>query len=275
MTLKHYFTSAVFTALVVLPATAQTNKPLGTVGKKPINNALLQNITNVYPHLQYSEDTAMVRNYVSKYYAKQLIMADSVKKLPAYDSLKPIIEDLRKMVEAKVLAEYYQNQLLDKACTPTEKEINDYYNQNKDRYKTIPVYSFFQAYTDSEDKAVVDDIKTNMQALYKQAPEQYGTSKKTAAKYTLNFENKLMMMPAYSLYDPLKNSKPGQIAGPFVLAGRKEKVYLLVTYAEPEVIKPLSEVKVDIINALRISKREALEKALMDKANSEYPISFK
>lgn len=175
MILKYFLPSAVFAALVVLPATAQT---AGTVGNKPINNTLLLNITQVYPHLQYTEDTALVRSYVSKYYAKQLIMADSVKKLPAYDSLKPIIDDLRKMVEAKVLAEYYQNQLLDKACTPTEKEINDYYNQNKDRYKTIPVYSFFQAYTDSDDKAVIDDIKTNMQSLYKQAPEQYGTSKK-------------------------------------------------------------------------------------------------
>jgi hypothetical protein len=275
MTFKYLLTSAVFAALVVLSASAQTNKPLGTVGNKPIDKALLQNITNVYLHLQYTEDTALVRSYVSKYYAKQLIMADSVKKLPAYDSLKPIIEDLRKMVEAKVLAEYYQNQLLDKACTPTEKEINDYYNHNKDRYKTIPVYSFFQAYTASDDKTVEDDIKTSMQSLYKQAPEQYGTSKKTGANYTLNFENKLMMMPTYSLYEPLKNSKPGQIAGPFTLTGRKEKVYLLVTYAEPEVVKPLSEVKTDIVNVLRISKREAMEKAVTDKANSQYPISFK
>ncbi|UPT67038.1 MAG: hypothetical protein M0D57_21945 [Sphingobacteriales bacterium JAD_PAG50586_3] len=123
---------------------AQTGKPIGTVGNKPIDRLFLQRLQTVNPDFGYTEDTTYLRGIVAKYYTRQLVMADSVKKLPAYDSLKLVIEDIRKMAEAKLLADYYTNVLMQNAIKPTDKEIADYYQANKNSYLTTPVYSFFR-----------------------------------------------------------------------------------------------------------------------------------
>lgn len=275
MKIKYYvLLSAVFTALGISILSAQQNKQIGTVGNKPINQQFITNITTVYPHLNNSADTSIIRGYVNKYYAKQIVMGDSVKKMAAYDSLKPIIEDLRRLIEAKVLAQYFQDKIIEKAIIPSDKEISDYYEKNKNQFKTIPVYSYFQAYTASDDKDVIADIKKSTLELYHQPPEKYGTSKKTGDKYTLNFESKLKIYPNDNLYETLKKGKIGEIVGPLDIKGRNEKLYLLVTYIEPEVIKPLNDVRQECINNLRIIKHNAIDAELDNKTNKQYPIKL-
>lgn len=270
MKLKYMITSAVFAALF-LCAKAQT---IGKVGSKNIDGVLMNNITQVYPFLANTTDTAQIRKYVYKYYAQQLVMADSVRKMPAYDSLKKVLDEMYIVLEAKVLGQYYQGEVLEKQALPTEKEIQDYYEANKSRFMTVPVYSFFQAWTAAGDKNTVAEIKGEMARMYKQPPTSYGTSKKTGSNYTLNFENKLQMLPAYDMYEALKTSKPGEVSGPYTVKNRTEKLYLLVTYAEPEKIKPLAEVREDVINQLRLLKRDAIEKGIKAKAEQQYPIKF-
>lgn len=254
---------------------AQTSKTIGTVGNKPIDNGFLQRLQIVNPDFSYTEDTTYLKAIVAKYYSKQLLMADSVKKLPVYDSLRVIIEDVKKLTEAKLLASYYVNVLMQNAIKPTDKEVTDYYQANKNKYLTTPVYSYFQAYTTSDEKDVVKTIKSSMLTAYKQDAALYPTSKKVDANFTLNFETNMPVYTTNPLYDILKTTKIGEVSGPHVLPGRKEKLYLLVTVNQPETIKPLAEVKADIQNTLSNIKRGAIEKAITDKANAAYPITFK
>ena len=253
---------------------AQTNKSIGVVGNKQIDLTFLQNLQTVNPHFSFTEDTTYLKPFITKYYSRQMAMADSVKKLPVYDSLKTIIEDIRKMTEAKLLADYYMNTIVKNATQPTDKEITDYYQANKNNYLTTPVYSYFQAYAAGDDKNLGKVIKSNMEALYKQSPGTYQNSKKVDANYTLNFENNVSVLPGNTLYSILKNCKVGEVSGPFTMPGRTEKLYLLVTFNIPETVKPLADVKADIKNTLSNNKRIMLEKAVTDKANREYPIKF-
>lgn len=246
---------------------------IGTVGKHPINNVLLQSIQQTYPDFSFVYDTTMLKAQLQKSYILHTYLANRASaEINKDDSLWIRIQEAQQMIASKMAGEYLYNQYLNKV-TVTDKEVKAFYEAEKSRFTSYARVSYIYAYMNDTLPATLKRVREVISANKQLTPQQLASSKSTEGNFSVSYEGEHEINPYSPLqYDLMRFVKPGTWLGPLQPANSTGFVMYYILTASPETTIPFEQVKEECAAQALAAKRADVSQKLQQLANDSLPI---
>ncbi|NQU05549.1 MAG: peptidyl-prolyl cis-trans isomerase, partial [Calditrichaeota bacterium] len=176
-----------------------------------------------------------------------------------------VLADAKKAIENAILPEVERELIFNKA-TPSEKEVEEYFESHKDEFTEAPTAKVYEILLD--DKQLAEDMRARIDKGEKISTLARRYSQR---KYAKRKGGKLGPFAA-DKYGPVSRAafdlEPGQVAGP-IKAGKMYSVIELIE-KQTAVEKNLDEVRRQIESNMRFERQKDLKKAWNGELKKSY-----
>ncbi|MFN8299701.1 MAG: peptidylprolyl isomerase [Chitinophagales bacterium] len=246
---------------------------IGSIGKRTIDNTLLQSIQQVYPDFSFVFDTTALKAQLQKSYVLNSYLAGKAKtEIGKEDSLWLKIQEAQQLIAAKIAGEYLYNLYLSKV-TVTESEIKAYYETEKQRFTTYARVSYIYAYMNDTMPATLKRVREVINGNKQLSAQQLANSKSTEANFSVSYEAEHEINPYSPMqYELMRFARPATWIGPVQPVNSTGYLIYYILSAKPESIMPFEQVKEDCAAQALAAKRAMLTQKLHQAANDSLPV---
>jgi len=211
------------------------------------------------------ENTDMIKDFLDPILLPRYLT--EIARKEGYMNHPDALAEAMKAIENAILPEVEREMVFNKA-TPSEDEVNSYYNNNITEFTEAPTATVYEVMVD--DKQLANDIlgRINKGEDIAKLARRYSQRKLAKQK-----GGKLGPFPKGKYGAISKKAfdiKEGEIAGPISFGGKYSIIKLISTQAE--VVKPLDEVRRQIESNMRFEKQKGLKEAWEDELRKQYNV---
>lgn len=244
------------------------NKVLAVVNNREIKEsdvqALLQNLG---PNAARYQGEQGHKQLVEQLILEEMLYSDAVEQgIDTEDKYLATLEQLKK----SLLAQYSVSKLLE-SVTVTEEEINEYYEKNKEAFKSGEAVEASHILVKTEQEA--NDIKAEIAAglSFEEAAQKYSSCPSNANGGSLGKFGRGQMVPEFEnaafVLEVGKVSEPVQTQFGYHL--------IKVTQKEEAKELTLNEVREEVINRVKFEKQNVIYSAKQNLLKEKYPVEYK
>lgn len=221
-----------------------------------VNSSLLDNIQLLHPSFFYSDDSAVLRKNLEKNYLSYKVRSqDPVRNELEQDSaVMRQRREFLKMADELFWATIIEQRGAESQDTLTEVQIMAYYDTHKSEYLEPLSFTYWQAWVQSDDTAVLEQARLKMLEL---AGAQ-NAQKYMGEQYAINLEPDQELPTDHPLFGLLQSAAIQKVSGPV----RVDSTFVMVYLTERSGGSPLPFEQVRDRCRQALDNKTAQEKAL-------------
>lgn len=239
-----------------------------------IDSLLFERLRFVYPRFEAPDDTALLKDVLTKYYSLPSLLGNEVADSIGITKDSLLLEELNellKLTTTRFFAEKAKTHFAETTLEVTPEEISVYYTENKQRFTLPGTADFFIVYAKNNLPETQKEITNVLKQRAKlDSIDPNNPNKFENEDYALTANVGYPVQPGINFYEILINAKDRKVSGPIVWTDRF--VYILPMKLSKPTLKPLSEVEEMCQKELVAIKKDQLWKAIEKKASQLYPV---
>lgn len=235
----------------------------GTIGADTIDNYFLEALQAIDPGFAYAEDSAAFTNRLFTYYILPAYYARQIKssKSPSKD-LDDELQFAESIITYRVLAGAIENKST--PPTVTDKEIDIFYNEHQKEYTIKGNCAYLYAILPDTTSAAVSEAKSALKkALLDSVPQSL---KNATYGFKIGYQQNFTFGTNSTLEKLLTITPLNKISNLFYPNPNDYAMMVVIISRVPSTVKPLIEVKPEIVKKITLEKSWQIEQDATNKA---------